>query len=154
MIRATQHNTLPAGGANLRQAPRATGARRADFAAILNDAVPAGTARDTAMPQTTAAAEDGTAIPGNAAAPAAATALGDMFSPGAVEAHMNEWLMDQLQQQNTRRMEEYNNALDGWKNVSRRNTELGIAVPPPPSPPELAPVEPMPPGWWFQTAQS
>ncbi len=72
-----------------------------------------------------------------------------MYGPAAVENHMNQWLMGVLQRQNESRMEAYNNALEGWKNVNARNRELGLPETPPPPPPQLASIAPMPPGWWF-----
>lgn len=82
--------------------------------------------------------------------PTAGANLPGLFAPAAFEAHMNQWWMGLMQRQNETRMQAYENAMNGWRNVNTRNRELGIPEIPPPPPPELVPVEPKEPGWWFQ----
>lgn len=94
---------------------------------------------------TTAAAED------QESTSSTSTALPDIFSRTAIENHMNKWLMGVIQRQNETRIEAYNNALEGWKNVNARNRELGLAETAAPDPPVLEAVAPMEPGWWFAT---
>jgi len=101
-----------------------------------------------AAAQTVAKSETGQAS-GSASLPASAAF--DLFSRDAIESRMNAWLIGYNHNRNDEKMRLYDMALADWKLNNARCMELGITPPAPPQKPELAKIEPMPAGWWFQT---
>ncbi len=52
--------------------------------------------------------------------------------------------------ENAAKLTVYQRALENWKLNDAHYREMGLPCPPEPEPPQLASIEPLPPGWWFQ----
>ncbi len=105
------------------------------------------TVKTTETTNNTSAA-DTTTTTASATAAESTTTTSATSAPQTIEDLMNAWYMKRAQFENEQALQNYQNELQGWQNVARRNAELGIAVPTQPAAPKLAAIEPMPAGWW------
>jgi hypothetical protein len=64
---------------------------------------------------------------------------------------MNDWLQNYTKWTNDKQTQIYQQAMINWQQNDQHCQELGLASPPKPTPPTLAPVQPMPAGYWFKT---